>query len=227
MSDTKIIAVLEGDGIGPEITKEALKVLAKIEEQSDVSLDLRHAPFGGQAWFDHGTAFPEETKQICDEADAILKGPIGLSFEASKQIPVDEQPERGALLPLRRRYNTYANFRPVYLPKDLIHFSPLKPRVIGEGIDIMIIRELVGGLYFGEKERGINADGKRYVKEVLEYDEDQIARILHVGFKEAMGRKKVLHNIHKNNVLKWHPGAAKWFKENAGADIPDDMIYGM
>lgn len=201
MSETKIIAVLEGDGIGPEITKEALKVLAKIEEQSEVSFDLRHAPFGGQAWFDHGTAFPEETKAVCDEADAILKGPIGLSFEASKQIPVDEQPERGALLPLRRRYNTYANFRPVYLPKGLIHFSPLKPRVIGEGIDIMIIRELVGGLYFGEKERGINAAGKRYVKEVLEYDEDQIARILRVGFEEAMGRKMVLHNIHKNNVL--------------------------
>lgn len=201
MSNTKIIAVLEGDGIGPEITVEAIKVLRKIEEQSDVTFDLRPAPFGGQAWFDHGTAFPEETKAICDEADAIIKGPIGLSFEASKQIPVDEQPERGALLPLRRRYNTYANFRPVYLPKELAHFSPLKPRVIGDGIDIMIIRELVGGLYFGKKERGINEAGKRYVKETLEYDEDQIAQILHVGFKEAMGRKKVLHNIHKNNVL--------------------------
>ena len=201
MSESKIIAVLEGDGIGPEITVEALKVLHKVEEKSGVSFDLRPAPFGGQAWFDHGTAFPDETKAICDEADAIIKGPIGLSFEASKQIPVDEQPERGALLPLRRRYNTYANFRPVYLPKTLSHFSPLKPRVIEDGIDIMIIRELVGGLYFGKKERGTDENGKRYVKETLEYDEDQIARILHVGFKEAMGRKKVLHNIHKNNVL--------------------------
>ncbi|MFP6584028.1 MAG: 3-isopropylmalate dehydrogenase [Candidatus Hydrogenedentota bacterium] len=201
MSNTKIIAVLEGDGIGPEITVEAIKVLHKIEEQSGVTFDLRPAPFGGKAWFDHGTAFPEETKAICDEADAIIKGPIGLSFEESKKIPVDEQPERGALLPLRRRYNTFANFRPVYLPKELAHFSPLKPRVIGDGIDIMIIRELVGGLYFGSKKHGINDAGKRYVHETLEYDEDQIAQILHVGFKEAMGRKKVLHNIHKNNVL--------------------------
>ena len=201
MPNTKIIAVLEGDGIGPEIMIQAINVLKKIEEKSDTTFDLRYAPFGGKAWFDHGSAFPEETKKICDEADAILKGPIGLSFEESKKIPIDEQPERGALLPLRRRYNTYANFRPVYLPEELAHFSPLKLRVIQGGIDIMIIRELVGGLYFGAKERGINEEGKRYVKETLEYDEDQIARILHIGFKEAMGRKRVLHNIHKNNVL--------------------------
>ncbi|HIA46780.1 MAG TPA: 3-isopropylmalate dehydrogenase [Candidatus Hydrogenedentes bacterium] len=201
MPNTKIIAVLEGDGIGPEIMIQAINVLKKIEGKSDTTFHLRYAPFGGKAWFDHGSAFPEETKKICDEADAILKGPIGLSFEESKKIPIDEQPERGALLPLRRRYNTYANFRPVYLPEELAHFSPLKPRVIQGGIDIMIIRELVGGLYFGAKERGINDQGKRYVKETLEYDEDQIARILHIGFKEAMGRKKVLHNIHKNNVL--------------------------
>ncbi len=201
MSDPKIIAVLEGDGIGPEIMTVALKVLNKISEQSGVAFDLRKAPFGGQAWFDHGNAFPDETKAVCDAADAILKGPIGLSFEASKEIPIDEQPERGALLPLRRRYNTFANFRPVYLPPELAHFSPLKARVVEGGIDIMIIRELVGGLYFGEKERGINADGKRYVKETLEYDEDQIRQILVVAFDQAMKRKKVLHNIHKNNVL--------------------------
>jgi 3-isopropylmalate dehydrogenase len=202
MSDKKVIAILEGDGIGPEIMTVALEVLKKIESQSDIEFDLRPAPFGGQAWFDHGDAFPEQTKLICDEADAILKGPIGLSFEASKEIPIDEQPERGALLPLRRRYNTYANFRPVYLPAELAHFSPLKERVVEGGIDFMIIRELVGGLYFGKKETGINAKGKRFVKEVLEYDEDQIKRILGVAFDEAMKRKKVLHNIHKNNVLK-------------------------
>ncbi len=95
------------------------------------------------------------------------------------------QPERGALLPLRRRYNTYANFRPVFLPKGLAHFSPLKPEMIGDGIDIIIIRELVGGLYFGEKENGINEDGRRYVKETLEYDEDQIKRIMKVAFQTA------------------------------------------
>ena len=202
MAKTHSIAVLEGDGIGPEIMAEALAVLRVIGEQSGVKFELHPAPFGGRAYFDTGHAFPDETKAVCDKCDAILKGPIGLSFEDSKKIPVDEQPERGALLPLRRRYNTYANFRPVYLPAELAHFSPLKGRVVEGGIDMMMIRELVGGLYFGEKEMGKKADGTRYVRESLDYDEHQIARILHVGFKEAMRRKRVLHNVHKNNVLK-------------------------
>jgi 3-isopropylmalate dehydrogenase len=196
------IALLDGDGIGPEIMAEAVKIMRLVEARNNITLELTHTPFGASAWFECGNAFPDETKKICDEADAILKGPIGLSHEESKKIPVDQQPERGALLPMRRRYNTYANFRPVFLPKGLAHFSPLKPEIIGDGIDIMIIRELVGGLYFGEKETGVNEDGRRYVKEALEYTEDQIRRIARVAFKTSMKRKKVLHNIHKSNVLK-------------------------
>ncbi len=196
------IAILAGDGIGPEIMQEAVKVLKLVEERNDVSFDLTPALFGACAYFETGDAFPQETKDICDKADAILKGPIGLSHEESKNIPIDKQPERGALLPMRRRYNTYANFRPVSLPKELAHFSPLKPEIIGEGIDLIIVRELVGGLYFGEKEVGVNEEGLRYVKETLEYDEGQIRQILLQAFKLAMARKKVLHNIHKSNVLK-------------------------
>jgi 3-isopropylmalate dehydrogenase len=159
------------------------------------------ALFGACAYFATGDAFPQATIDICDQADAILKGPIGLSHEESKKIPVEKQPERGALLPMRRRYNTYANFRPVSLPKSLAHFSPLKPEIIGEGIDLIMVRELVGGLYFGEKERGINDKGLRYVRETLEYDEEQIRRIMHEAFKLARKRRKLLHNIHKSNVL--------------------------
>jgi len=196
------IAILAGDGIGPEIMQEGIKVLKVIEARNDVEFDLIEAPFGAGAWFSHGSSFPEETKALVDEADAVVKGPIGLNHEDSKQIPIDQQPERGALLPLRKRLDTFANFRPVFLPKALAHFSPLKPEVIGEGIDMIMVRELVGGLYFGEKETGKNENGKRYVREVLEYDEEQIRNILHEGFKLAQGRKKVLHNIHKSNVLK-------------------------
>jgi 3-isopropylmalate dehydrogenase len=196
------IAILAGDGIGPEIMKEGVKVLKVIEARNDVEFELVEAPFGAGAWFSHGSSFPQETKLLVDIADAVVKGPIGLNHEESKQIPIDEQPERGALLPLRKRLNTYANFRPVYLPKALAHFSPLKAEVIGDGIDMIMVRELVGGLYFGEKETGVDENGKRFVREVLEYDEDQISNILHRGFKLAQGRKKVLHNIHKSNVLK-------------------------
>lgn len=217
------IALLDGDGIGPEIMAEAVKILDLVAARNSIDLTLIHAPFGANAYFSHGDSFPEETKKICDEADAILKGPIGLNHEESKKIPVDMQPERGALLPLRRRYNTYANFRPVYLPKGLAHFSPLKESVIGDGIDIMIIRELVGGLYFGEKETGINSEGMRYVKETLEYDEVQIRRIAQVAFQTAMKRKKVLHNIHKSNVLK---SSVLWNEvmEEVGKDYPEVRI---
>ncbi|OGH01741.1 MAG: 3-isopropylmalate dehydrogenase [Candidatus Lambdaproteobacteria bacterium RIFOXYD1_FULL_56_27] len=194
------IALLPGDGIGPEIMKEAVKVLKLVQERNPVAFELNEVPFGAVAYFATGDAFPEATKLACDQADAVLKGTIGLSHEESKKIPVDKQPERGALLPLRKRLNTYANFRPVYLPKELAHFSPLRPEVVGEGIDLMIIRELVGGLYFGQKERGIK-NGKRFVNEMLEYDEDQIRQILIVGFETAKKRRKLLHNIHKSNVL--------------------------
>lgn len=201
MSKKYTIAILEGDGIGPEITNEAVRVLRAVETGSDVEFELNFAPFGGRAYYENGSCFPEETKQICDEADAILKGPIGLSHEESKKIPVAEQPERTALLPLRARYHTYANFRPVYLPAELIYFSPLKESVIPGGIDIMIIRELVGGLYFGEKEHGTDENGKRFVKETLEYNETQIHQIMEVAFKEASRRRNILHNVHKSNVL--------------------------
>jgi 3-isopropylmalate dehydrogenase len=214
------IALLDGDGIGPEIMAEAVKILELVASRNKLEFDLVHGAFGASAYFEHGHSFPDATKQLCDEADAILKGPIGLSHEESKKIPVDMQPERGALLPLRRRYNTFANFRPVFLPKGLAHFSPLKPEIIGDGIDFIIIRELVGGLYFGAKEAGINSDGKRYVKESLEYDEDQITRIARVAFDTAMKRKKVLHNIHKSNVLK---SSVLWneIMEEVGANYPE------
>lgn len=199
---------------------EGIKVLRVIEARNEVEFELVEAPFGASAWFSHGSSFPDETKTLVDQADAVVKGPIGLGHEESKQIPIDEQPERGALLPMRKRMNTYANFRPVFLPQALAHFSPLKPEIIGDGIDMIMVRELVGGLYFGEKEVGVNDSGKRYVREVLEYDEDQIRNILTEGFKLAASRKKVLHNIHKSNVLK---SSVLWNEilDEMSADYPD------
>ena len=99
MSDnTKKIAILMGDGIGPETMAEGIKVLKVIEARNDINFDLVEAPFGATAWFSHGSSFPDETKKLVDEADAVIKGPIGLGHEESKQIPIDEQPERGAFV---------------------------------------------------------------------------------------------------------------------------------
>ena len=201
MTNAYKIAVLPGDAIGPEIMAQAVRVFDVLQKHRDVSFELIEAPFGAGAYFNNGKAFPDETKDICDSADSILKGPVGLSHEESQKIPVDEQPERGAILPLRARYNTFANFRPIFLSKDMAHFSPLKPEIIKDGIDILLIRELVGGLYFGKKERGVNAEGKRYVHEILEYTEDQVRQVLIVAFEQARQRKQRLHNIHKSNVL--------------------------
>ena len=214
------IALLSGDGIGPEIAAEAKKVLDVIQAQGKAQFECTEALFGGNAYLQTGKSFPRETIEACDEADAIIKGPIGLSKEESDKIPVDEQPERGALLPMRRRYDTFANYRPVYLPKSLAHFSPLKTEVVGDGIDLLMIRELVGGLYFGHKERGIDEQGQRFARETLEYDEVQIARILHVAFDEAQKRKRVLHNVHKSNVLL---SSVLWNEvlEEVATDYPD------
>ncbi|MDH5670690.1 MAG: 3-isopropylmalate dehydrogenase [Myxococcales bacterium] len=194
------IAILEGDGIGPEITRAALQVLDAVAEKFGHRFDKRPAPFGAQAYFDHGSPFPEETKAICDGADVILKGPVGLAVERMNEIPPEHRPELGAILPLRRRFDTFANYRPVRLPKSLASFSPLKASIIGEGLDILMIRELVGGIYFGDKTEGPSTDMK-LAKDDCSYTDGQVRRIAKVAFDEARKRKSSMTNVHKANVL--------------------------
>jgi len=196
----KKIAVLEGDGIGPEIVREGLKVLHAIEKKYNHSFTLQHAPFGAAAYFSHGSPFPDETKAVCDEADAIIKGPVGLAVEDMKKIPQESRPELGAILPLRKRYDTFANYRPVRLPKSLSRFSPLRDEVLGEGVDILMIRELVGGIYFGKKTEG-KETGMRYAHDDCTYTDEQVQRIAVLAFQEARRLKAKLTNVHKANVL--------------------------
>ena len=165
------IAVLPGDGIGPEIMAEAMRVLDYFIGEEALALEIEVAPLGAQAYFDQGDPFPPLTKAVCDSADVILKGPVGLNHSETQLIPLEFRPERGAILPLRKRYDTFANYRPVRLSEEMKQFSPLKNALLCQGVDFVIVRELVGGLYFGEKSQGINRDGLRYVRETLEYDE--------------------------------------------------------
>jgi 3-isopropylmalate dehydrogenase len=196
----KTIAVLEGDGIGPEIVGEGIKVLKAVEQKYGHAFHLDYAPFGAQAYFTHGSPFPKQTQLICDHADAIIKGPVGLSVEKMNTIPQQFRPEIGAILPLRKRYDTFANFRPVRLPKSLAAFSPLRENVIGNGVDILMVRELVGGIYFGEKIEG-PAVKMQYAQDNCVYTAKEVHRVAIVAFEEARKRNSQITNVHKANVL--------------------------
>ncbi|MEE4356422.1 MAG: 3-isopropylmalate dehydrogenase [Desulfococcaceae bacterium] len=215
----KTIAVLEGDGIGPEIVGEAVKVIKTVENKYGHRFTLHPAAFGAGAYFSEGSAFPEKTKEICDAADVIIKGPVGLAVEQMDQIPQEHRPEIGAILPLRNRYDTFANFRPVRLPASLAAFSPLKPEIISQGLDILMIRELVGGIYFGDKIEG-KATGMKYAKDDCTYTEKQVRRVAIVAFEEARKQNLPLVNIHKANVL----ATSRFWKEiveDTAKDYPD------
>ena len=189
------IAVLAGDCIGPEIMAEALKVLAAVERKYGLRFSFKKADIGGCAIDAHGTAFPKKTKEICEKAEAILFGSVG--GPAWESLPAEEQPERGALLPLRKLFNLYINLRPAMVFRQLVEASPLKRSVIGDGFDIMIVRELTGGIYFGQPS---GRDGD-IAFNTLVYSVPEIRRIAKVAFETARQRSRRLTSIDKANVL--------------------------
>ncbi len=194
MSDKKI-AVLPGDGIGPEIVAEALKVLRRISTVTGTGFAFTEAPVGGAAIDLSGEPLPRSTIEVCEKADAVLFGSVGgPQWEA---LPPEKQPERGALLPLRKHFRLFANLRPAIIFKELRDACPLKETVIGDGFDIIIIRELVGGIYFGEPK---GREGDR-AWDTLVYTTPEIERIARVGFETARRRSKRLTSIDKANVL--------------------------
>ena len=191
------IAVLPGDGIGKEVTAEAVKVLRAVAA-NDLSLELQNGVIGGEGLDTVGDALPAETLQLTRESDAILFGGVG--------VPEDERrpPAEGAgygLLRLRKALGLYANFRPVFLYPELLDASTLKPEVVG-GVDLLILRELNGDLYFGQP-RGISKDesGARVGINTMRYSEYEIERIAHAGFRAARDRRKKLCSVDKANVL--------------------------
>lgn len=197
---TRKVVVLEGDGIGPEIMVEGLKVLGASSTKHGNKIDLVYHPFGAKAFFEYGHPFPEQTKTACREADAILKGTIGVSLAEMSKIPVEFSPEGAGLLPLRKMLDTYANYRPIFLAKSMADISPLRPEVIGDGLDILMMRELVGGIYFGAKVEGAQS-GMTFAQDDCTYTREQITRFANVCFREAKERNALLTNVHKKNVL--------------------------
>ena len=194
---SKKIAILPGDGIGPEVTTEAVKVLEHVNQKHGLELVCENAPVGGTAFDLHGHPLPQETLDLAKNADAVLLGAVGGPKWESEAREL--RPER-ALLSLRSELGLFANLRPAVLFPELAAASTLKPDVVS-GLDIMIVRELTGGIYFGQP-RGIkNDDGQRVGFNTLVYSESEIRRIAHSAFKVAMQRNRQVCSVDKANVM--------------------------
>ena len=194
---TMKIAVLPGDGIGPEIVKQALRVLDVLKNEG-LDMVFTEAPLGGQAYDEYGHPYPEFTQTICRAADAVLLGAVGGPQYDNLDRPL--RPERG-LLAIRKDLGLFATLRPAVLYPELANASTLKPEVVA-GLDIMIVRELTGDVYFGQP-RGmrVNDEGEREGFNTMVYKESEVRRIAHVAFGIAMKRGKKLCSVDKANVL--------------------------
>jgi len=195
---TKKIAVLPGDGIGPEIVTEAVKLLQALHDHCGLDIEMEQGLIGGSAYDEHGTPLPQVTLDLCLGADAVLLGAVGAPKYESLDISV--RPEKG-LLGLRSNLELFANLRPAILYPQLASASTLKPEVVA-GLDIMIVRELTGGIYFGQP-RGVRTleNGERQGFNTLVYSESEIKRIGRIAFETARKRDRRLCSVDKANVL--------------------------
>jgi len=193
------IAVLSGDGIGPEIMEQALRVLEKVNTQFKLGIETEPGLIGGAAIDAVGKALPEETVTLCRNADSILLGAVG--GPKWEGLPPNEQPERGALLPMRKIFDLYANFRPAMVFPALAGASPLKQSVLGDGFDILFIRELTGGIYFGQPKGREGSGPEENGFDTMRYSRREVERIAKIAFEAAMKRGKKLVSVDKANVL--------------------------
>ena len=191
------IAVLPGDGIGPEIMKSALRVLDVVSKKYPVEFEFKEGLVGGAAIDATGDPLPEETLKLCKESDAVLFGAVG--GEKWDNLPTDKRPEKG-LLRIRKELDLFANLRPGKAYTALLDSSPLKESLI-KGVDLLVIRELTGGIYFGEP-RGIKEEnGEKVGFNTMVYSEHEIERVARLAFERARSRRKKLTSVDKANVL--------------------------
>lgn len=200
MSSSYKLAVLPGDGIGPEVMAQAIQVLDTVASRSCITFSYNHQLVGGAAIDAVGKALPPETIAACEASDAILFGSVG--GPKWEKLPPNEQPERGALLPLRKHFGLFANLRPGICYPALTASSPVRADLVEGGFDVLCVRELTGGLYFGQpKSRTVLPDGDIEVIDTMVYKKSEIARIGHVAFKAAQLRSKHVTSVDKANVL--------------------------
>lgn len=195
----KKIAVLPGDGIGPEVMKVAIKVLKKALKDKEKDFSFEEAPVGGAAIDLTGKPLPDSTLKLCEASGAILFGSVG--GPKWETLPPELQPERGALLPLRKHFDLFANLRPAIIFPELINASPIKKEVIGDGLDILILRELTSGIYFGKPKGREGTGPEEFAYDTMRYSRREIERIARTAFESARKRRKKVTSIDKANVL--------------------------
>ena len=191
------ITVLPGDGIGPEVITEAVKVLNAVGDKFGHIFAPQSGPVGGNAIDNFGTPLPEETKKLCENTDGILFGAVGGPKWDDPQATT--RPEDG-ILPIRKNLGLFANLRPVKIYPQLINSSPVKPEIL-QNVDMLIIRELTGGLYFAEPKKRWEEDSERKAVDTLLYSEHEIERVVKVAFELAKSRKQHVTSVDKANVL--------------------------
>ncbi len=214
------IAVLAGDGIGREIVPEAVATLKIVGEKFNIPMEFHEGLVSEDAYDKYGHPLPPSTLDLCHQSDAVLLGAVG--SPRMDQLPPELRPERAALLPLRKELGLFANLRPVKVFEDLISASTLKPDIIG-GVDILVFRELTGGLYFGAKKRETLADGSEQAVDTLVYSTHEIERIAREAFEAARKRRKKLTSVDKANVLEssrlWRETVIKLSKEYPDVEL--------
>ena len=221
------LAILPGDGIGPEVTVEAVACLRAVAERFDLDLELEEAIIGGRAIDEVGIPLPEPTLRLAERADAVLLGAVGgPKWDDPKSTVRPEQ----ALLGIRQALGLFANLRPVKAVEALLATSTLKPEVV-RGIDILVIRELTGGIYFGKpSERRQGKDGREAV-DTLVYSEQEVQRVVEVAFDLARGRKKKVTSVDKANVLSssrlWREVAHEVAARNKDVAYEDVLVDAM
>jgi 3-isopropylmalate dehydrogenase len=217
------VALIKGDGVGPEVTEQALKVLDAVSKRYKCRFEYREALLGGRAIDETGVPLPDETVDICAGSDAVLLGAVG--GPKWDGLPGDLRPEAG-LLGIRKALKLFANLRPVMLFPQLKAASPLKEEVLADGFDIMIIRELTGGAYFGEKKRAETAEGIK-AWDMMAYTSHEIERIAGIAFSIARKRRKRITIVDKANVLE----SSRLWREVTGsimryyADVETAYMY--
>ncbi|MBF8296790.1 MAG: 3-isopropylmalate dehydrogenase [Bacteroidetes bacterium] len=218
------IVTLPGDGIGPEVTAEAVRVLEAIAKHKGHSFSFAEYPLGGCSIEKHGVALTEETLSACKAADAVLLGAVGGPKWDNPTAPV--RPEQG-LLAIRKGLGLYANLRPVRSHPALLDSSPVKAEIL-EGVDLLVVRELTGGLYFGEPKGRFEENGRTRAVDTMEYYDYEVERILNLAFCLAKSRRKKVTSVDKANVLEtsrlWRQIATELGKGNPDVSLEHMLV---